>query len=244
MEPRVKNIQPLGNGVFAAVSERHTFGTDAVLLSYFAAAKDKDRLVDLGTGCGIIPLLMLRDGRLSSATGVEISAEAAALARENAVRFKEKFSVYEGDMCALPTDIFPAGGYTLVTCNPPYKAPGAGIVNPDPICAAARHELACTLESIVKTAARLLRPGGRFCICQRPERAAELICLMSKMRVEPKRMRIVCKKTGCEPWLILLEGKKDAKPGLRISPPLFVYENGELSGEMHRIYGVYKEGHG
>lgn len=243
MEQSLNNRQPLGNGAFVSVSKRHTFGTDAVLLSHFATPRSRDRLVDLGTGCGIIPLLMLRDGKLLSATGVEISAEAAALARENALQFPEKFSVYEGDLCCLPPEQFPAGSYTLVTCNPPYKAPGAGIVNPDPVCAAARHETACTLEQVVSVASRLLQYGGRFCVCQRPERAAELIRLMSEHRVEPKRLRIVCKKVGCEPWLILLEGVRDAKPGMRIAPPLFVYENGELSEEMRLIYGSYKEGH-
>lgn len=234
--------QPLGNGIYAFVSDRHTFGTDAVLLSDFANARSGDRLVDLGTGCGIIPLLMLRDGRLSSAAGVEISGEAAELARKNAEQFPGRFSVYEGDLCALPQAEFPKGSATLVTCNPPYKAPGAGIISSDSVCAAARHEISCTLYDVISTAAGLLQSGGRFCICQRPERLSEIMRLMSENRVEPKRLRIVCKSAGCEPWLVMVEGKRDAKTGLRIAPPLYVYENGALSGEMLRIYGPYKEG--
>lgn len=235
--------QPLGLGVYAFVSERHTFGTDAVLLSDFAAAKNCDRLVDLGTGCGIIPLLMLRDGRLSSAAGVEISPEAAELARRGAEQFPDKLRIFGGDLRSLPPEEFPKGSATLVTCNPPYKAPGAGIISSDSICAAARHEISCTLSDVISTAAELLQPGGRFCICQRPERLGEIMRLMSEKRVEPKRLRIVCKKAGCEPWLVLVEGKKDSKAGLRIAPPLFIYENGVLSEEMLRIYGPYKEGH-
>jgi tRNA1(Val) A37 N6-methylase TrmN6 len=135
------------------------------------------------------------------------------------------------------------GRATLVTCNPPYKAPDGGLKNPDPVCAAARHEVSCTLEDIVSVSARLLQTSGRLCMCHRPERLAELITLMSKYGVEPKRLRLVCKSKGCEPWLVLVEGRKCGKMGLRIAPPLFMYENGEYSDEILRIYGPYKEGH-
>ena len=241
MEQKLKK-EPLGNGFYVYVTPHHTFGTDAVLLSNFAKPKRNDSLVDLGTGCGIIPLLMLRDGNLKRAFGVDISPEAAEIAALSAKEQSEKFTVIESNLNDLSGKI-EFGCHTLVTCNPPYKAPGAGLKNPDPVAATARHEVECTLEDIVSVAARLLQTGGRLCMCQRPERLGELMRVMSEKKIEPKRLRIVCQRLGEEPWLILVEGKKCSKTGLRIDPPLFIEQNGALSDEMIEIYGSYKVGH-
>lgn len=242
MDPQLKK-EPLGNGFEIYVSEHHTFGTDAVLLADFAAAKKSDRLVDLGTGCGIIPFLILRDGMLQNAVGVDISKEATDLALMTARELSlERFSAVCGDIKDLKgkTEF---GRATLVTCNPPYKSPDGGIKNLDPIEAAARHETLCTLEDIVSTASRLLQTSGRLCMCHRPERLAELIGLMSKYGVEAKRLRLVCKTVGSEPWLVLVEGRKCGKVGMRVAPTLYMYENGEYTEEILKIYGPYKEGH-
>ena len=242
MDPQLKR-EPLGNGFEIYVSDHHTFGTDAVLLADFAAAKRSDRLVDLGTGCGIIPFLMLRDGRLQSAVGVDISKEATDLACMTAQGLSlERFSAVCSNLNDLKGKV-EFGRATLVTCNPPYKAPDGGIKNPDPIDAAARHEVSCTLEDIVSVASRLLQTSGRLCMCHRPERLGELIALMSKYGVEPKRLRLVCKTKGFEPWLVLVEGRKCGKVGMRIAPTLYMYENGEYTAEILKIYGPYKEGH-
>ena len=108
----------------------------------------------------------------------------------------------------------------------------------------ARHETMCTLEDVISTASHLLKSSGRLCICQRPERLADIVCLMRQYKLEVKRIRTVSKKAGTEPWLVLVEGMRDAKSGVRILPPLFVYdENGNLSNEMLEIYGDYKEGY-
>lgn len=233
--------EPIGNGRYVYVSGEHTFGTDAVLLAYFAGAKDGDVAADLGTGCGIIPFLMLRDKKLASCVGVDISPAATELANAAA---KEQgigtFTALTSDICDLKgkTEF---GNKTLVTCNPPYKAAGAGIKAQNGARLTARQETSCTLEDIVAAAAKLLTSGGRLCMCQRPERLAELINLMSKHRVEPKRLRLVAKEPGSAPWLFLLEGRRDGKPGTVIEPTLYLYENGELSREMKRIYGPYKE---
>ncbi len=239
MEQSVKR-EPLGNGYYVYVSPHHTFGTDAVLLSNFAKPRRSDRLVDLGTGCGIIPLLMLKNGYLGEAFGVDISEEAIALAKMSAAEQTDKFKPVLSDLNDLSGKIS-FGNHTLVTCNPPYKAPNAGLKNPDIVEATARHELACTLEDIIAVSARLLQTGGRLCMCQRPERLPEMMSLMSQYLIEPKRLRIVCQREGLEPWLILLEGKRGAKKGLRIDPPLFIEKNGELSPEMREIYGNYKQ---
>ena len=241
MDEKLIKKEPLGNGFFVYVSSLHTFGTDAVLLADFAAARKNDRLVDLGTGCGIIPFLILRNGCLSSAVGVDISEEAAKLAQRTESELKTgKFTVLNADLKTLKGRI-EFGCHTLVTCNPPYKAPGAGLKNPDSIKAAARHETECTLRDITEVSSKLLQTSGRLCMCHRPERLAELISLMREYKIEPKRLRLVCQREGTEPWLVLAEGRKCGNTGMRIEPPLYIEKNGGLSDEMIRIYGAYKE---
>ena len=241
MDESIIKKEPLGNGFFINVSKHHTFGTDAVLLADFAHAKKADRLIDLGTGCGIIPFLMLRDGNLKTAVGVDISTEAIRLAAKTAEENGAyRFTALNADLNDLKGRV-EFGCHTLITCNPPYKAPGAGLKNPDGAGAAARHEVACTLSDIISVSARLLQTSGRLCMCQRPERLAEIITVMRANKLEPKRLRLVCKKVGEEPWLVLTEARKCGNTGLRIEPTLYVYENGEYSPEMIRIYGPYKE---
>lgn len=240
MDQKLKR-EPLGNGFFVNVTPHHTFGTDAVVLSHFAKAKKSDKLVDLGTGCGIIPLIMLRNGSLKEAVGVDISEEAAFLAQKTVNELELKnFTVVHSDLKALKGKV-EFGCHTLVTCNPPYKAANAGLKNPDSVEMVARHEVACTLEDIVAVAAKLLQTNGRLCMCHRPERLSELMNLMAKYKVEPKRLRLVCQRKGEEPWLVLVEGRRCGNTGLRIEPTLYVEENGEFSKEMIEIYGVYKE---
>ena len=241
MDQSIKR-EPIGEGKGIYVSPHHTFGTDAVLLAHFAAAKQKDKLVDLGTGCGIIAFLMLRDGRCETAYGVDISGEAIALAKKTKVECNFKnFTPVLSDLKDLKGKV-PFGLNTLVTCNPPYKAPSAGIKNPDSIKSVARHEVECTLEDIVAVGAKLLQTGGRLCMCHRPERLAELMSLMRQYKVEPKRLRLVCQRVGEKPWLVLVEGRRCGNTGLTIEPVLYVEDqNGNFSDEMIKIYGSYKE---
>ena len=240
MEQKLKR-EPLGKGYFVNVTPHHTFGTDAVVLRAFAKPKPKDRLVDLGTGCGIIPLLMLRDGMLKEAIGVDISKEATDLAQKTIKELEiENFKVINSDLNDLKGKV-DFGCHTLITCNPPYKAPNAGLKNPDKVEMVARHEVACTLEDIIAVSAKLLQTSGRLCMCHRPERLAELMSFMTKYKVEPKRLKLVCQRKGEEPWLVLVEGRRCGNIGLKIEPTLYVEENGEFSPEMLEIYGVYKE---
>lgn len=241
MDEKLIKKEPLGGGFFVYVSPRHTFGTDAVLLADFSSARKKDALVDLGTGCGIIPLLCLRDGNLKTAVGVDISPEAAALAKRTSRELEtDNFTVLNSDLKELKGKIG-FGCHTLVTCNPPYKAPNGGLKNPDSVKATARHEVDCTLRDIISVSAKLLQTSGRLCICHRPERLAELMDLMREYKLEPKRLRLVAQRRGEEPWLVLIEGKKCANTGLRIAPTLYVEEDGGFSPEMIKIYGAYKE---
>lgn len=234
-------FEPLGNGFGLWVSDNHIFGTDAILLSNFAKAKPNDKMVDLGTGCGIIPLLMMRDGNLKTAVGVDISDEATDLAQKTKEELNlEKFTVINSDLKDLKGKVN-FGCHTLVTCNPPYKANGAGLQNPNERHKVARHEVECSLEDIIKVSAKLLQTSGRLCMCHRPERLCELLKLMSDNKIEPKRLRLVCQRKGEEPWLVLVEGRRCGKTGMRIEPVLYIEEDGKFSDEMIKIYGKYKE---
>lgn len=241
MDQSIK-LEPIGDGKFIYVSPHHTFGTDAVLLANFAKAKPSDKAVDLGTGCGIIAYLMLRDNKCQYAYGVDISKEAIELASRTKQEFGvEKFTPVLSDLKDLKGKV-PFGCNTLVTCNPPYKAPSAGIKNPDSVKSVARHEVECTLEDIIAVSAKMLQTGGRLCMCQRPERLPEMMNLMRKYKIEPKRLRLVCKCVGESPWLILLEGRRCGNPALTIEPTLYVEDGkGNFSDEMLQIYGSYKE---
>jgi tRNA1(Val) A37 N6-methylase TrmN6 len=241
MDQSIK-CEPIGEQKFIYVSPHHTFGTDAVLLANFANPKKADKAVDLGTGCGIIAFLMLRDDKCQTSYGVDISAEAIDLATRTKQEFGfDKFVPVLSDLKNLKGKV-PFGCHTLVTCNPPYKAPGAGIKNPDSVKSVARHEVECTLEDIIAVSSKLLQTGGRFCMCQRPERLAEIMDLMRKYKVEPKRLRLVCKCVGQSPWLVLVEGKRCANAALTIEPTLYIEDgNGNFSEEMIKIYGSYKE---
>ncbi len=243
MDKRVIKSEPIGNGKEIFVSSHHTFGTDAVLLANFANAKSKDKMVDLGTGCGIIPFLVLRENTLNSCFGVDISPEAIDLACRSAkANGFENFSAVCADLKNLKGKV-PFGCHTLVTCNPPYKAANSGLKNPDSTIRTARHEIECTLEDVVSVSAKLLQTSGRLCMCQRPERLSELMVLMNKYKVEPKRLRLVAQRKGERPWLFLIEGRRCGNTGLIIEPTLYLEENGKFSQEMMEIYGAYKEGH-
>lgn len=234
--------EPLGNGIEIFVSKNHTFGTDAILLANFAAPKKSDTACDLGTGCGIIPLLWCRNDAPKKIYGVDIQREACELALRSAEhnRLSEKFSVIHSDLLDIKGKI-PFGHFQLVTCNPPYKAEGAGIKSQSGADIIARHETACTLEDIITTSAKLLQTGGRLCLCNRPERIADMMFYMRSNKIEPKRMRLVCRSVGDEPWLVLIEGRRCGNSGMRVEPTLYVHDGENFSQEMIEIYGSYKE---
>ncbi|MBR3593286.1 MAG: methyltransferase domain-containing protein [Clostridia bacterium] len=243
MEQSIIKREPIGDGIKICVSEAHTFGTDAILLANFAAPRKTDTACDLGTGCGIIPLLWCRGNAPKKAFGVDIQPEAISLAEKSIEEnnLYEKFSAVLSDILELKGKL-PFGSFQLVTCNPPYKALGAGIKSKTGSDKIARHETACTLEDIISTASRLLQTSGRLCMCNRPERLADMIALMRKYKIEPKRMRLVCKRVGCEPWLVLLEGRRCGNSGMRVDPTLYVEDGENFSKEMLEIYGSYKDG--
>ncbi len=233
----------LGSGVYALISKEHGFGTDALLLAYFSQAKRKDRACDLGTGCGIIPLLWCREGATKSITAVDIQAQAIEQLKEGI-----ELSGLEGKIESLLADLkdiesyLPKASFDLVSMNPPYKAENRGIKSEDRAELIARHEYACSLDDVARAASHLLRFGGRFCLCQRPERLGEIFSAMKEQGIEPKRMRLVCQTPDKAPWLVLVEGRQGGKPGMVIEKNLYIKtESGENSREMLKAFGNYYE---
>ncbi len=223
------------------VSPEHKFGTDAFLLSDFAQVKRKDKAVDLGTGCGIIPLLWFREMEDAPqiAYGVDIQPQAIRQMKETVERcnLQGRLCPVEGDLKDL-SPVLPADSFTLVTCNPPYKATNTGILNDADAHTIARHEILCNIDDVCRAAARLLKFGGRLCICQRPERLLDTLEAMRKNKVEPKRLRFVQKKGDTAPWLFLVEGKKGSAPYLKVEAPFLIQakDSDENSEELRRVY--------
>ena len=235
--------EPLGR-FSILVSNEHTFGTDAVLLADFAGKKRSVNACDLGTGCGIIPLLLLKNECTEKAVVVEIQSTAVEIANQNVELngLGSVFSVYNADLKEIKS-VLPNAEFDLVTCNPPYKALGSGSQNLSEAERIARHEVMCVFADIVKAAKYLLKFGGRLCVCHRPERLTDIFFEMRANGIEPKLLREVIQREGKEAWLVLVEGKVGAKNGLTVMPPLYVEKNGELTDEIMEIYGDYKQGH-
>ena len=222
-------------------SNEHKFGTDAFLLSDFAQVKRKDRCVDLGTGCGIIPLLWFREMEDAPqvAYGVDIQPQAIQQMKltVEACDLQERLIPVEGDLKDLSPQL-PADSFTLVTCNPPYKATNTGILNEADAHTIARHEILCNINDVCRAAARLLKFGGRLCICQRPERLLDTLVAMRNNKIEPKRLRFVQKKGDTAPWLFLVEGKKGSAPYMKVEAPFLIQakDSDENSDELRRVY--------
>ncbi len=228
----------LPGGLSVYISGDHRFGTDAFLLSHFAAPKRREQACDLGSGCGIIPLLMLGSASPPQKVwGLEIQPEAVELmemsVRENALEGRMMPTL--GDLRSPPSEIL--GHMHLVTCNPPYFVPGHGFESPNESRRLARHEQGCTLEEICGSVAKILRYGGRFVLCHRPERLCDLMCALRGARLEPKRLRFVHQRQGSAPWLVLCEARLGGAPSVVIEPPLVMeHPDGGFSDEVLTIY--------
>ncbi len=241
MQDEIENVyryEWLSDSITVCVSNEHRFGTDAFLLADFCNAKRRDRVCDLGTGCGIIPLAVLRNYSPSYILGVDIQ-EQAVLQFNEGIRLSSCGKVVKA-VCA---DLKEIGGmvdkasFDVVTCNPPYKLNDTGIKSTLTAQMIARHEVLCTIDDVCKASAKLLRFGGKLCICQRPERLGDVIVAMKSAGIEPKRLRFVSKNPNSDPWLFLIEGKKGSNPYMKVEKGLYLYDdNGEYTDEMKGIY--------
>lgn len=237
------SYEKLDDEISVCISAEHRFGTDAFLLADFAAPRRKDVVCDLGTGCGIIPMIMCKKYHPAKIFGVDIQPQAI----EQFNRSLEVSTVTSEvipalcDLNSLSKDIFQAGRFDIVTCNPPYKAENSGILSESQADQIARHETTCTIDDVCSAASNLLRFGGKLVICQRPERLADVITSMRTHDIEPKRLRFVAKDYQSPPWLFLIEGKKGSKPFMQIEPMFKMYQGNEYSSELKKVYGVKEE---
>lgn len=219
--------------------KRFCFGMDAVLLSGFAQVKAGERVLDLGTGTGIIPILLEAKTEGRSFTGLEIQPESADMARRSVElnHLESKIDIVTGDMKDA-SDIFGASSFDVVITNPPYMVNSHGLKNTLDAKTIARHEVLCTLEDIIRESAKLLPPKGRFYMVHRPFRLSEIFCTMTRYGLEPKRMKLVYPYADREPNMVLLEGLRGGRPRMTVEKPLIVYqEKGKYTDEIIEIYG-------
>ncbi|MCH5275827.1 MAG: tRNA1(Val) (adenine(37)-N6)-methyltransferase [Lachnospiraceae bacterium] len=212
---------------------------DAVLLSGFSQVKPGGTVLDLGTGTGIIPILLEAKTSAAHLTGLEIQEESADMARRSVELngLSSKIDIVIGDIKEADR-LFPPASFDVITCNPPYMVDSHGLKNPEEPKAIARHELLCTLEDVISQAAMLLKPGGHFFLVHRPFRLAEIIGTMSQYKLEPKRMQLVYPFVDKEPNMVLLEGVRGGKPRMTVEKPLIIYsEPGVYMPEIYDIYG-------
>lgn len=239
-----ERLDPLGSEMKIVVSDSHTFGTDAVLLSQFAQIKRKDVAVDMGTGCGIIPLIWCK-GQTNRIFALDIQ-EKAVSQLEKSIEFNalgERIIALNADLRNLK-GVLEYGTFDLVTMNPPYKRVGTGIESVSQAEKIARHEVMCNIDDAVSAAAKLLKFGGRFCMCHRPERLCDIIVSMRQGGIEVKKIRFVVQNKGKAPWLVLVEGKRGSKSGVTVMPDLVMKdENGNNTEEFRSMFGDYMDGH-
>lgn len=258
---RIDELERNGYGIIQK-EKAFRFGMDAVLLSGFASVRAGELAMDLGTGTGIIPILLEAKTDGAQFFGIEIQKEMAEMARRSAALngLCEKVHILEGDIRALAAGTLAnsgsegekaenaeeaaqlagllSGGFSVVTSNPPYMKAEHGLQNPELGKAVARHEVLCTFADVCAAAARLLRSGGRFYLVHRPRRLPELLAELSAARLSPKRLKLVHPSLEKEANMVLIEAVKDGKSGSRVEKPLIVFDaNGAYMPEIREVYG-------
>ncbi len=215
------------------------FGMDAVLLSGFAAVKPGEVALDLGTGTGIIPILLEAKTKGRHFTGLEIQEESAGMARRSVAynRLEDKVEIVTGDIKEAGR-LFKLASFDVITSNPPYMNGDHGLKNPGDALAIARHEVLCTLDDVIREGAKLLRTGGRFYMVHRPRRLVEILGTFTRYGLEPKRMKFVHPYADREANMVLIEAVRGGGALMKVEAPVIVFdENGEYSREIRTTYG-------
>ena len=218
------------------------FGIDAVLLASFAVIKNKHRVIDLGTGTGIIPLLVYGKYAPKEIVGIEIQKDVAEMAERSIQmnNLEDVIKIYNSDIKDSP-NLLGVNSFDIVLSNPPYKKANTGIVNPADTKAISRHEVLINLEELVYSAARLLKEGGKFYMIHRPERLKDIILSLDKNKFAPKRIKFIHSRAGDKPSMLLVESVKSGGDFLKIEEPIYVYnEDGTSTDEILRMYGRVK----
>lgn len=208
--------------------EKFCFGVDAVFLSDFAKVKPGETVLDMGTGNGIIPILLSAKTKGKHFTGLEIQTETAEMARRS-VRYnhlEDKVEIVTGDIKEA-AEIFKPAFFGVITTNPPYMLAEHGLRNPDDAKAVARHEVLCSLDDILRESMRLLQDKGRFYMIHRPFRLTEILIKMNHYKIEPKRIQFIYPHIDKEPAMVLIEGVRGAKPRVTVEPPIIIYDKSE-----------------
>ena len=214
------------------------FGVDAVLLSEFSRIKPGENVLDMGTGTGIIPILLAAKTKGRHFTGLEIQEFSAAVAKESVLlnKLEERIDIVNGDIKEA-SKLFGNESFNVIVSNPPYMIADHGLRNDADEKYIARHEALCTFDDIAREASRVLISKGRFYLIHRPFRLAELFMTLKKYKLEPRRMRLVHSYVDKEPQMVLIEASKGGNSGIKIEKPLIIYEKGgEYTEELKEIY--------
>ena len=214
------------------------FSMDAVLLAEFATVRPRDRAIDLGTGTGVIPLLVWARRQPAEIVGIEILEEMADMAKRSVQinGLSDRIKIVHGDLRDA-VDLFGVGSFDVVLSNPPYIKVDEGTLSPEGHLTVAKHEVSCTMEDVVNVAAGLVKPRGRVAMVHRASRLADLLSSMREANLEPKRLRLVQARLDAPPMMVLVEAVKDVKAGLQVMPTLMLYgEDGQYSEETKQIY--------
>ncbi len=224
MASNQERIEDLGDG-FKIIQDKSKFcyGTDAAVLADFITAKPKEKVIDLCSGTGIIPILLCKNSRCFNFTAFEIQAEMCELIKRSVAlnNLEEKIKVVCGDLKNV-RNMYPSGCFDVVSCNPPYMVVGTGKMNESDSVQIARHEILCTLEDVVQASAYLLKSGGRLYLVHRAERLVDIFTNMRKYKLEPKKLTWVSADPQAIPSLVLIEAQKDRNSGLVVTAPLYV----------------------
>ena len=218
--------------------KRFCFGIDAVLLSGFARAEKGSKVLDLGTGTGVIPILMEAKNEDAHFTALEIQEESAEMASRSVALngLEEKIDIVCGDIKEADK-LFKAASFDVITTNPPYMNDGGGIKNDYCPKTIARHEVLCSLDDIARVSSKLLKFGGKLFMVHRPHRLTDIMCTLRENKLEPKVIRFVHSYVDKEPTMVLVEATRSGKPMVKVMPPLIVYgSEGKYTDEINEIY--------
>lgn len=205
--------------------EKFCFGVDAVFLSDFVRVRPGESVLDLGTGNGIIPVLLSAKTEARHITGLEIQADTAEMARRSVAHnhLEDRIDIVTGDIKEA-AELFRPAFFDVITTNPPYMLADHGIRNPDDAKAVARHEILCALDDILRESMRLMQDKSRFYMIHRPFRLTEIMIKMHEYKIEPKRIRFIHPYIDKEPTMVLIEGVRGAKPRVTVEPPLIIFD--------------------